>query len=131
MKNVPKKIYLQVGDATDWNELDEVEVSWCTDRVNDSDIEFLLPEPNNEGDWISVKRAEKYAKMQHFRGTQDSEFIEFEDWKYKPEPNNEGKEPSKFKAHYKAVLGYVKVGGVGEDVTQWQAQTLPPKNQKK
>ena len=44
MENVPKKIYLQIGDDcpndVDFNEL--VGVSWCIDRINDNDIEFIL-----------------------------------------------------------------------------------------
>jgi len=47
MKNIPKKIYLQVGDLTP-DEVAEIdftdlaEVSWCIDRIYDSDIEFVL-----------------------------------------------------------------------------------------
>ena len=47
MKNIPEKIYLQVGDLTP-DEVSEIdftdlgEVSWCTDRIYDSDIEFVL-----------------------------------------------------------------------------------------
>lgn len=47
MKNIPKKIYLQVGDLNpeevkdiDFNDL--AEVSWCSDRIYKSDIEFVL-----------------------------------------------------------------------------------------
>lgn len=46
MKNIPEKIYLQVhGDAwdenmTDFNEL--VGVTWCKDRINDDDLEYVL-----------------------------------------------------------------------------------------
>lgn len=45
MKNIPEKIYLQVhGDAwdenmTDFNEL--VGVTWCKDRINDDDLEYV------------------------------------------------------------------------------------------
>lgn len=42
MKNIPKKIYLQVGDnsGNDFGKLHGV--SWCEDRINDSDIEYEL-----------------------------------------------------------------------------------------
>jgi len=44
MKNIPKKIYLQIGDdcpdAVDFNQL--IGVSWCSDRINENDIEFCL-----------------------------------------------------------------------------------------
>jgi len=44
MENVPKIIYLQIGDDcpgdVDFNEL--VGISWCSDRINENDIEFML-----------------------------------------------------------------------------------------
>lgn len=47
MKNIPNKIYLQVGELTpdevgeiDFTELSEV--SWCSERIYKSDIEFVL-----------------------------------------------------------------------------------------
>jgi hypothetical protein len=42
MKNKPEKIYLNRGadgECQDFEEL--VEVSWCDDRVNDDDLEFI------------------------------------------------------------------------------------------
>jgi hypothetical protein len=45
--NIPKRIYLQVGE--DWSGGERIqfssisgEVSWCTDRIDDSDIEYVL-----------------------------------------------------------------------------------------
>jgi len=41
MKNIPQRIYLQVeGAEDDFNEL--AEVTWCADRINASDIEYVL-----------------------------------------------------------------------------------------
>lgn len=44
MKNLPKKIYLQIGEDTpkdfDFNNLGGV--SWCDERINDNDIEYVL-----------------------------------------------------------------------------------------
>ena len=44
MKNLPKKIYLQVDldneNPEDFNEL--LCVTWCDERINDSDIEYEL-----------------------------------------------------------------------------------------
>jgi hypothetical protein len=54
IKNAPKKIYLNVGvdsdpdDSIDFKELHEV--TWCEDRVDDSDIEYT-----RDNGWISVK----------------------------------------------------------------------------
>ena len=42
MKHIPNKIYLNVGcdarEVKDFNELSEV--TWCVDKINDSDIEY-------------------------------------------------------------------------------------------
>ena len=42
MKNIPNKIFLNLGedleDFEDFNELGEV--TWCADKVNDNDIEY-------------------------------------------------------------------------------------------
>jgi hypothetical protein len=35
--NAPEVIYLQVGDGDDWSA-----VTWCRDRINDSDLEYRL-----------------------------------------------------------------------------------------
>jgi len=45
MKNLPKKIYLQIGEGNigDFKELSEV--TWCEDRINKSDIEYRLTTP--------------------------------------------------------------------------------------
>lgn len=45
MKNIPQKIYLQLGDdyldeSSDFNKCSEV--TWCEDRQYESDIEYVL-----------------------------------------------------------------------------------------
>lgn len=46
MKNLPQKIYLQVGfehdEGDDFNDLETSEISWCDDRIDDTDIEYVL-----------------------------------------------------------------------------------------
>ena len=43
MKNVPEKIYLQVdADGETPDEFNELAVSWCSNKVHDNDIEYLL-----------------------------------------------------------------------------------------
>jgi hypothetical protein len=44
MKNVPETIYLQVGDdEDDFNEAQLCgEITWCCDKINDTDIEYVL-----------------------------------------------------------------------------------------
>lgn len=46
MKNIPKRIYLQIGDLTDkddknidFNELSDV--CWCSEKIFSTDIEFI------------------------------------------------------------------------------------------
>lgn len=43
MKNIPKEIYLQIGednDGEDFNALQEV--TWCVDQIYKNDIKFVL-----------------------------------------------------------------------------------------
>lgn len=46
MKNIPKKIYLQIGDECpddiDFNDLSLGDITWSIDRVYDSDICYVL-----------------------------------------------------------------------------------------
>lgn len=47
IKNLPKKIYLQIGDidANNGVDFDELTgVTWCADKINDNDIEYQLVE---------------------------------------------------------------------------------------
>lgn len=50
IKNIPEKIYLQVeswescicDDEIDFNDLDMEAVTWWADRINTTDIEYVL-----------------------------------------------------------------------------------------
>ena len=53
MKNIPNKIYLQVGDdidlPDDFKSLEPKFVTWCEDKINKNDLEFSLstqPQPS-------------------------------------------------------------------------------------
>jgi hypothetical protein len=57
MKNVPERIYLQVGEMTDeefreidFHDLDEV--TWCEDKVSKTDIEFRRNEDSKYRDLL-------------------------------------------------------------------------------
>ena len=59
IKNIPEKIYLQIGDEcpddADFNELSEV--SWNRDKIYENDIEFMqnkVSDVSAEEDWIKV-----------------------------------------------------------------------------
>lgn len=61
MKNLPNKIYLQVGEMTadeireaDFDELSEV--TWCKEKVSPTDIEFIRSDSN-------ARIPEKYQRM--------------------------------------------------------------------
>ena len=42
MKNTPERIYLQIGDEYEIKDFNEAEeVSWCADKIYDSDIEYV------------------------------------------------------------------------------------------
>lgn len=57
MENVPEKIYLQIGEnadinTNDFNELFNDAITWCPDKINENDIEFVrsdLPINENSG----------------------------------------------------------------------------------
>jgi hypothetical protein len=46
MKDIPKKIYLQIGQEDSYDDVESFkefcEVSWCSDKMHDSDIEYIL-----------------------------------------------------------------------------------------
>jgi hypothetical protein len=43
MTNIPKTIYLQIGkDCSDEDFNDLSEVSWCAERINENDIEYVV-----------------------------------------------------------------------------------------
>ena len=46
MENIPEKIYLQIGDdcPDDIDFKDLHEVTWCVDKINDNDIEYMRVE---------------------------------------------------------------------------------------
>ena len=50
IKNIPKNIYLQVdmdGDTSEVEFKDLSGVSWCADRINDTDLKFQLNQTDN------------------------------------------------------------------------------------
>lgn len=50
IKNIPKNIYLQVdmeGDTSEVEFKDLAGVSWCADRINESDLKFQLNQTDN------------------------------------------------------------------------------------
>lgn len=50
IKNIPKNIYLQVDMDADTSEVEFKDlsgVSWCADRINDTDLKFQLNQTDN------------------------------------------------------------------------------------
>jgi hypothetical protein len=50
IKNIPKNIYLQVdmeGDTSEVEFKDLAGVSWCADKINDTDLKFQFNNTNN------------------------------------------------------------------------------------
>ena len=50
IKNIPKNIYLQVdmdGDTSEVDFKDLAGVSWCADKINDTDLTFQLNQTDN------------------------------------------------------------------------------------
>lgn len=51
IKNIPENIYLQVDSDGDDSEIqfnDLAGVTWCVDRINDTDLKFQLNQTENE-----------------------------------------------------------------------------------
>lgn len=45
LKNIPDKIYLQIGEIPDEDDFIDLEdVCWCVDKINDNDIEYCRTE---------------------------------------------------------------------------------------
>lgn len=44
MKNIPEKIYIQVGDTERPEDFKTIEVSWCQDKIFENDITYLNKE---------------------------------------------------------------------------------------
>ena len=42
MKGIPEKIYLQIGDIEKHEKFIDQEVTWCRDKIDYNDIEYLL-----------------------------------------------------------------------------------------
>lgn len=63
MKNIPKKIYLQIGGSdvtidestTDWNDLFQGAITWADHRINDNDIEFVLSDAVGQSEQLVCK----------------------------------------------------------------------------
>lgn len=69
MKNAPKSIFLQLCEdveATDWNEIHPECVSWCTERINENDLEYVaagsLPDLDEYGLFESIKLLSRTEK---------------------------------------------------------------------
>ena len=48
MKNIPKRIYLQLGEDCDCKDFNEAmrkhgeDLTWCEDKIHHNDIEYIL-----------------------------------------------------------------------------------------
>ena len=49
MKDIPKIIYLQIDGGEDADTFDDLDgVTWCSDRINDTDLVYELVTPHNK-----------------------------------------------------------------------------------
>ncbi len=69
----------------------ELDFEWCTNNLSSNRIIKLTDLANkmyyDQSEWISLERAKKYARHQHYLGSQGNELVEFEDWSCEPLPN--------------------------------------------
>lgn len=63
MRNIPNKIYLQIGEdaelAVDYREFSRDDITWCEDRINDNDIEYVRSDMNVEEECPACLRKNK------------------------------------------------------------------------
>lgn len=63
----PRKIYLQLGESTE--SFNELGATWCSDRIDKTDIEYVIALPE-----ISDEEIEKEFPYKHENGFIDYEF---------------------------------------------------------
>ena len=77
MKNIPEKIYLQLNDGEDlpgdYNDLPPGSVTWCQDKIHDTDIEYIL---GSEGVKPGVVRGENVEWIELYGEQWPSFFFE-------------------------------------------------------
>lgn len=64
MKNIPEKIYLQIGDAdvtidneiNDFNDLFAGAITWADSQINDSDIEYSLKKQQQQKEVVGDEK---------------------------------------------------------------------------
>ena len=60
MNNIPSKIYLQIGEDCDCENFNKLhDVSWCKDKINENDIEYIRLVPEKRNSIINIKRIEE------------------------------------------------------------------------
>ena len=61
MKNIPKRIFLVVGEVPDDTDFDEIaeEVCWCTDKAFPKDVEYVRKD-------LYDKLKEKYESLKSY-----------------------------------------------------------------
>lgn len=72
MKNIPKKIYLQIEGSdvtidkstTDWNDLFQSAITWSDHRINDNDIEFVLSDVSQQRELLN-DLADRFNESTH------------------------------------------------------------------
>jgi hypothetical protein len=65
MKNIPKTIYLQIGDniqAEDFRELSPDAITWSTEKINHNDIRYKI-RMHEDGVFITKKEAQLFIKL--------------------------------------------------------------------
>lgn len=63
MKDAPKTIYLQVCEENECDsEFSEHEgVTWCEDKINDSDIQYARSDISQQRTWVGLTTEDIYA----------------------------------------------------------------------
>jgi hypothetical protein len=68
MKDAPKTIYLQVCEENECDsEFSEHEgVTWCEDKINDSDIKYTRADISQQRTWVGLTDEDKVSLCKQF-----------------------------------------------------------------
>lgn len=69
VRKAPKTIYLQVGeDVDDYDDVSWADATWCIDKINDSDIEYVRADKLNT---VEITKNPSPYKIQTTGGSDD------------------------------------------------------------
>lgn len=106
-KDAPSKIYLQVCDESDCDQPfdSHIEVSWCHDKINDSDIAYIRADtapPQRKPLTIQERDAQRWRFL--MENSYDSQSVtQFHVWEHSWEPHSQTGEPTEWQQRVRGI----------------------------